>query len=720
MLFLNKRYKKNLQEEIKKIIASALFDQKWYASRYHISSANAALHYLQKGWEEGNDPGPLFSTRGYLLMNKDVADAGTNPLLHYIEHGKVEGRRWIGQEVEGYIELQEGLLNETWYRKQYHLIGKEDPFAHYLLKGWKQGLSPSPFFDTQYCLERYKKEIPADTCPAVVIAQKQDLQWFCTETQENEYKLLAESALFNWEWYTRKYLQNMPRQDAVLHYLQKGSNMGFEPGPLFDSVYYIEHLPAGERCYQQPLVHYLEKGQIKNYIYFDHMNIEYKLVHDSPLFNDVWYHQQYMPMDPLIDGAWFYIKQGWELGHDPGPAFSAKKYLQACGLQKVKKAPLLLYLEETSGLPALIPPGMTREEIQRRPGGDIYLIPLEKQMQNEALQKEYDKNGKKLIVYLLPNYTYVTGGILSITNIASETFRLAETEAYQVICATLPGEVTFFEYFSFECALHIFRFEQIAEYFKSLDDLILHIPEFYISTFLNGLTPDQKIFLTGIRSLQINIMNQNIQMMPDPEVADGLRAFTQNITQTTAHARYTTKEMREKYKMPIHYLPARILQIYPFKPYKEKEELLVYSPDENPYKKRVLEAIQKKHPQLHLQEIRDLSYEDYKELIARAKWVITFGEGADAYFSEPPKTGTLSFAVYNETFFEEDCKEWPTVFADYKDMIHHLPYMLFELDEENRYNQILTEIRYKQKSSATYEEHLQALRDYYKGNYTFP
>lgn len=37
-------------------------------------------------------PSTKFDTKSYLAMNPDVKDSGINPLLHYIKHGKAEGR----------------------------------------------------------------------------------------------------------------------------------------------------------------------------------------------------------------------------------------------------------------------------------------------------------------------------------------------------------------------------------------------------------------------------------------------------------------------------------------------------------------------------------------------------------------------------------------------------------------------------------------------------
>jgi hypothetical protein len=64
------------------------------------------IHYI-KHWREEMPVVPdFFDTRGYLSLYPDVRDAGTNPLLHYILHGRREGRDPcfnIGNTVAGGI-----------------------------------------------------------------------------------------------------------------------------------------------------------------------------------------------------------------------------------------------------------------------------------------------------------------------------------------------------------------------------------------------------------------------------------------------------------------------------------------------------------------------------------------------------------------------------------------------------------------------------------------
>ncbi|MGD9659555.1 MAG: hypothetical protein AB7U61_18265, partial [Methylocystis sp.] len=72
--------------------SSVLFDPAFYAERVYFSG-DAAMHYLLHGAKEGFDPGPFFSTDGYLRQNPDVAQKGMNPLAHYELFGRKEGRK---------------------------------------------------------------------------------------------------------------------------------------------------------------------------------------------------------------------------------------------------------------------------------------------------------------------------------------------------------------------------------------------------------------------------------------------------------------------------------------------------------------------------------------------------------------------------------------------------------------------------------------------------
>ncbi len=88
--------KRAFSTQARRIRASGLFDERWYLQRYP-DVAQAGLdpveHYLTYGVGDGRNPSADFNTRGYLGAHPDVAAAGMNPLLHYIQFGQREGRR---------------------------------------------------------------------------------------------------------------------------------------------------------------------------------------------------------------------------------------------------------------------------------------------------------------------------------------------------------------------------------------------------------------------------------------------------------------------------------------------------------------------------------------------------------------------------------------------------------------------------------------------------
>lgn len=78
--------------------SSGLFDETFYRKQLaHLPHPEEALndpltHYLRLGGFMGLDPSEEFDSDWYLRVNPDVQAAGVNPLLHYVQHGRNEGR----------------------------------------------------------------------------------------------------------------------------------------------------------------------------------------------------------------------------------------------------------------------------------------------------------------------------------------------------------------------------------------------------------------------------------------------------------------------------------------------------------------------------------------------------------------------------------------------------------------------------------------------------
>jgi len=73
-----------------------LFDPVYYLSTYRDvreADTDPLLHYVRLGWNEGRNPSELFDTNYYLTNNPDVKEWGGNPLVHFIRHGAREGRK---------------------------------------------------------------------------------------------------------------------------------------------------------------------------------------------------------------------------------------------------------------------------------------------------------------------------------------------------------------------------------------------------------------------------------------------------------------------------------------------------------------------------------------------------------------------------------------------------------------------------------------------------
>ncbi len=684
-------------------------------------------------------PSVLMAHDGWKLYKKATGDFSCSPSLHFLINCSASGKAYIYENLQlpeenqgiviGQYEGSETLVSEwmdiPWYIEKYKLPLGADPVEHYVHIGWKKGYDPSFTVSTAYCLEKYVSEIPVFECPLFWVSNYSERRnLFCTENQKLQREEIAKTALFDWTWYENTYFpKGAGEKDLILHYLQLGAHLGYAPSEMFDPTFYISHLPDKLVCEGPPLLHYLTKGKAKRAAFFDQTNSDYQMIKDSILFDQDWYGKTYMPSDLYIDAAWFYLKKGDRLGHDPSPLFHRNSYRAIVGCEDCKNT-LIHYLSKFGSdevnQKRPIPPGMERMKLLTFEQGLRYLTPAEKKLQDQAIKNQEYDNIKEVIIYLVPSYTQVSGGILSIAQIAQDTQSMFRKKNVKVFLATFLEEITFFTYPNFDCSMPIFRFEQFPERFKKLDFLTIHIPELYIEPFLKTLSKTCLSWLKSTSNLKINILNQNIQLMPTVEITEQLKMLSNNITQTVAHSAYCTKEVRDKYGYPLQRLTPWVDTHYIMRSYKEKENLLLYSPDSNEKKEDVLFVLKKHFPDMEQKEITNLSYKEYLGLISRAKWVITFGEGLDAYFSEPFRSGGISFAVYNDEFFLPENKQWPTVFSDYEEMEKKLPEKIKELDNQVLYTTVSAQMKKVFNTDEICKNHMKDLRDYYDGKYMFP
>jgi hypothetical protein len=355
----------------------------------------------------------------------------------------------------------------------------------------------------------------------------------------------------------------------------------------------------------------------------------------------------------------------------------------------------------------------------------IYTERRIRKQQNKAIH-QFDAAAKKMVVFLVAGADMstgkdkISGGIISIVSLCQESAKMKDIHDAQVIMCTLRNEHLLFRHTQFENHTDVFRFDQLQAYFSAADEVLFHIPEFICDYFLGHLTDGDRKWLAGLKDLHINILNQNIRYMPAPEVIDRLRRLAGKVTNTTAHQKYCNPHYRALFNIPVHKFSVWISpEQYQFRQYAEKENLIVVSPDMSTFKQEVLEQLSS-IPGLKVQIIKNLTYEQYKETIARAKWTLTFGEGLDGYLIEPIFSGAIGFAVYNEDFFTPDFKGKRTLYGSYEELLKTIKKDISELDEPAAF------AAYQKKQfdlCARYysqEEYRSNIRAFYRGQYSLP
>ncbi len=345
--------------------------------------------------------------------------------------------------------------------------------------------------------------------------------------------------------------------------------------------------------------------------------------------------------------------------------------------------------------------------------------------QDNNLQRNYKPDGSKLVVFIIPGSDWATGndkisgGTMSIVSICEETAAIQDVHGAQTIMCTMNGDHLLLKHTMFSNNTSVYRFDQLADYFANASEILIHLPEFLAEHFIASLSLTDKKWLQQMQEFHINIMNQNIRLMPDTLVIEDLKNEADMVTITTAHQKYCSQYYRDYFKVPLHKFSVWISpEQYQFMSFKEKQNLLVVSPDPHPMKEIILEQLRGING-LDIKIIQNLTYDEYKALVSHAKWSLTFGEGLDGYLIEPVFSGAIGFAVYNDQFFTPDFKGSPTIYNSYEELKKKLVVDIKSLD----YEPIYTSCQQQQfQLCAQYynkEQYRKNIAAFYKHGYTF-
>ena len=184
----------------------------------------------------------------------------------------------------------------------------------------------------------------------------------------------------------------------------------------------------------------------------------------------------------------------------------------------------------------------------------IYII------RQRAIQDSYNIddliNAKKISVFFIPQNENIGGGTMSIFNFCSFS-REVDSKILSII-STFPSLSTYSKNNNFKNNEKIYRFSQIINYAKNVEDLYLHIPEYSCGYFYNSLSKKEIKKLKSIPRVKINILNQNIDFMQNFDNFKSLYNISNDISHSVGFNRYKSQAICNRYKLPLFYIKSYI------------------------------------------------------------------------------------------------------------------------------------------------------------------
>ncbi|MCT7584004.1 hypothetical protein N5U55_07755 [Aliarcobacter butzleri] len=327
------------------------------------------------------------------------------------------------------------------------------------------------------------------------------------------------------------------------------------------------------------------------------------------------------------------------------------------------------------------------------------------------------------VIYFNVAVDTIGGGMLSINRFIDRSIEIFKNADKKILLSGLPLNNPTVSYSMFESQLSMYHFDEIVASIYP-EKLILNIPEYYLPGFIHGLKENHKKWLLSIPFLHINIMDQNHDYFPSRAYFEHCKFYTDKVTITTAHKEYTTQDIADEVDCPIKLLMPFLPQFYR-QPHNKKEKIIAISPDEFIFdgvakKNEALSLLKEKLPDYKIQIINNLTLEEYKQLISKAMFTITFGEGYDGYFIEPFLSDSVAFAVYNTTFFPSQFKDAPTVYESYNEFLSKIIEDIRLLEKNaNIYEKYSNKTEQMIKEITNDDISLKNLKDFYDDKYDF-
>lgn len=134
---------------------SGFFDDEFYRKQFPgVDIDDAILHFHTVGAAQLAAASAVFDPKAYCIENPDLYPLSVDPVVHYLRHGILEGRKLFSSTYDAI--RRSGFFDEKRYRAKHgDELGTWDPLVHYLLVGWKKGYLPSERFVDEYYRDFY-------------------------------------------------------------------------------------------------------------------------------------------------------------------------------------------------------------------------------------------------------------------------------------------------------------------------------------------------------------------------------------------------------------------------------------------------------------------------------------------------------------------------------------------------------------------------------------
>ena len=437
----------------------------------------------------------------------------------------------------------------------------------------------------------------------------------------------------------------------------------------------------------------------------------------SNFFDEDFYKEQNPDLDfSRIDAFSHYLLRGWKEFRNPNPEFSVREYLlrhpdvEASGTE-----PLIHYAnigqQQSRSLGTF---DEKVSEIWSRSGRDMPTgdhSTIFERAQDMMVPMNII-NSKKIAVFVVPEHDAMSGGIFSFFSIADHARRMRRLHGYDVLVMTRtnPQGLTYVRVSAFRNNETVLRLEQLR-LFAEVSDLQIHIPEYATVDFVRYLSPELVKYLLRRDCVHINIMNQNIRLMPEPEGFRDLRRISNTVGQSVSHSAFFSQEIADRYNLPTLLLPAYTdLSHYPALGVEEKENIIIYSKDDARYRRAVLQRLEQLDD-YKLVKIEDMTFDVYMDLATRCRFSVSFGEGFDGYVAQPIYQGGIGFALYNEEFFPDaSFKKFENFFETEDEMIEQIVPTIRRLEaDQKRYVALNKALRKKWDELYSYEDYVERI-----------